>query len=359
MGPSPAPSLRFPNLLISSCLLVLLLLGSNSNDGVVGTMRMVHGFQPSVYQFPSKRRVQEEHRYRRPTELKGWMDPSHVQTTMISTAFTAPAPPAELHVVVNSAAATSSSRTASARTSAVTAAAAFPSASNYLAPSYPDLPSMISTMVMASAAASVPAHGHSNPLFGPADPYLQSGRSIAPSLDALSRLGLVSTPAAREDGTVGTTGPSGPAAFRPSSSSASNRGSSRAGTRAVLDGSKIVRQGGDASKAATATAAATLPGFAETRSLLAPRAEEWDTFSQFRARIMLNANVNIPNLDKVPIVVLCYGLVEFFLLRPNTNDLYKEDVEEDPVGVTIETVSDVAVRVGILFVLAVMVIQFT
>jgi hypothetical protein len=46
-------------------------------------------------------------------------------------------------------------------------------------------------------------------------------------------------------------------------------------------------------------------------------------------------------------------------LRPNTKDLYGEDIEEDPMGVTVETLSDVGVRLGIFAILSLLVCLFS
>lgn len=115
-----------------------------------------------------------------------------------------------------------------------------------------------------------------------------------------------------------------------------------------LDASKIIH-GGDA----------FLPGQTPTRSLLAPHVEETvhpDSPEGFVAR-MRGAGTILPVIDKLPFVAFYYALVEFFFLRPNV-DLYKEEVEDDPAGVTAETVSDIAVRVGILFVIAMVTLTF-
>ncbi|KAG7371951.1 hypothetical protein IV203_018093 [Nitzschia inconspicua] len=116
-----------------------------------------------------------------------------------------------------------------------------------------------------------------------------------------------------------------------------------------LDGSQIVH-GGDAS----------FPGFVQTRSILAPHVEETvrpDSPTSFVAR-MRGAGTILPVIDKLPFVAFYYALVEFFFLRPNV-DLYKEEVEDDPAGVTAETISDVSVRVGILFIIAMITLTFS
>jgi hypothetical protein len=115
-----------------------------------------------------------------------------------------------------------------------------------------------------------------------------------------------------------------------------------------LDASMIVR-GGDA----------TFPGFATTKSILAPHVEETvrpDSPTSFVAR-MKGAGAILPVIDKLPQVAFYYAFVEFFFLRRDV-DLFKEEVEDDPTGVAAETVSDIAVRVGILFVIAMVTLTF-
>jgi hypothetical protein len=117
----------------------------------------------------------------------------------------------------------------------------------------------------------------------------------------------------------------------------------------ILDGQKILAGG-----------FSSFAGFEPTRSLLAPHVEETmrpDSLMNFVAR-MRGAATILPVLDKLPFVAFYYALVEFFFLRPNV-DLYKEEIEDDPAGVTAETISDVTVRVGILFVIAMVTLVVT
>lgn len=110
----------------------------------------------------------------------------------------------------------------------------------------------------------------------------------------------------------------------------------------------------------------TLPGFAETKSLLAPHTDlaipgvpsTAVEAMRFNGGLMYGQQLWAV-LDKIPYVIFWYAVVEFFYLRPNSKDLYKEDIEDDPVGVTTEVASDAAVRVGIFFVLTVLTLTFT
>uniref|UniRef100_A0A7S4A9L8 Uncharacterized protein n=1 Tax=Pseudo-nitzschia australis TaxID=44445 RepID=A0A7S4A9L8_9STRA len=118
----------------------------------------------------------------------------------------------------------------------------------------------------------------------------------------------------------------------------------------VMDASKFAHGGG-----------ASLPGFAETNSILAPHVTRYpqsgtitpDNFPQFELGDRLAyAYLLLEYVQKLPYVAFAYVLVEFFFLRSNV-DLYKEDIEDDPSGVLAETVSDTGVRVGLFLVLAV------
>ena len=283
------PSNSITTLVIACCLVLL----TSSRDD---TARLAHGFQPSIHQFTLGRRtLQPQQHY---TEMKVFLDPTMARDV-----------PA-MNVVVNGDTDVSD-------------------ATRNLRSNYPALPSMISTML--ASAAVVPAHGHSNPLFGPPDPYLQAGTSIAPSAKALSNLGLTAPPATMTVQDIDSS-------LTRKVDVAAKKGYN------ILDGRKIV-QGADDT---------VLPGFAHTKSILAPQSNVQDTPSQFLFRIKL-AEALGPLFDKLPFVAFYYVLVEFFILRPNNKDLYVEDVEEDQMGVAVETLSDLGVRLGIFAVLSILV----
>eukprot|EP00529_Nitzschia_sp_RCC80_P020717 CAMPEP_0113462612 /NCGR_PEP_ID=MMETSP0014_2-20120614/12195_1 /TAXON_ID=2857 /ORGANISM="Nitzschia sp." /LENGTH=400 /DNA_ID=CAMNT_0000354507 /DNA_START=95 /DNA_END=1297 /DNA_ORIENTATION=+ /assembly_acc=CAM_ASM_000159 len=110
----------------------------------------------------------------------------------------------------------------------------------------------------------------------------------------------------------------------------------------------------------------TLPGFAETKSLLEPHNElalqgvpsTAVEAARYNSGMMYGAQL-WSVLDKLPWVLVAYAIVEFNFLRNDTKDLYKEDIEDDPVGVTAEVASDAAVRVGIFFLLSAFTLAIT
>jgi hypothetical protein len=118
----------------------------------------------------------------------------------------------------------------------------------------------------------------------------------------------------------------------------------------VLDASKI--RGGSTSHDA-------FIGSRPTLSILSPHEQSVvtpDSPEKFMGRLKWTGTL-LPVIDKLPRLAFYYALVEFFFLRPNLN-IYKEEVEDDPTGVTAETISDVVVRLGILFVLAMVTLVF-
>ncbi|VEU35363.1 unnamed protein product [Pseudo-nitzschia multistriata] len=115
----------------------------------------------------------------------------------------------------------------------------------------------------------------------------------------------------------------------------------------VMDASGFTRGGGS-----------SLPGFAETNSLLAPHVSPYPMsgtvtgdYPMFELgdRLALSYWL-LEYVQRLPYIAFAYVLVEFFFLRSDV-DLYKEDVEDDPSGVLAETVSDTGVRVGLFLVL--------
>ena len=154
-----------------------------------------------------------------------------------------------------------------------------------------------------------PAVEHTQPLWGPPDPYLSAGKSIAPSVKALAEMGIAPTDLPTNHG--------------------------------VLDGAAIHAQ-------------TLLPGFSPTRGILPTHvmglpAETPETFA---AQVQWSASfLNV--IDQVPTIVFTYALVEFFLLRPNL-DLYQEEIRDRPTQVMAGTVAVTGVRVGVFFVIAIL-----
>lgn len=176
--------------------------------------------------------------------------------------------------------------------------------------------------------------------FGTPDPLITAGKSIAPSVHSIAEMGLQKSLSTT---TIQEMIPSAGEAVQAKAQNAMNNGWK------IMEGSKILH-GGDAS----------LPGFTETRSLLSPHvfpgpsgesvSTTTDPPYMFRARLNY-ASTMLDVITKLPYVAFSYALIEFLFLRSNV-DIYKEDIEDDPVGVFTESVSDIGVRVGILSVLA-------
>ena len=196
--------------------------------------------------------------------------------------------------------------------------------------SSPELPALLSTML---STALVPAHGHSNPLFGPPDAILAAGKSVAPSAKAMVDLGLTQIKTAADilPTAEGTTTP----AFAQSVQTAMTRGWK------VLSDANIMNGGGT-----------HLPGFKETGGILPYHNPNLpvETPATFAASVEWSVNL-VHVIEKLPYAAFWYALVEFFILRPNI-DLYKEDIDNDPNGAIIETLTVSGIRMGAFFIIA-------
>lgn len=177
--------------------------------------------------------------------------------------------------------------------------------------------SILSTMYTSTQAMLKPAHGHSQPFWGPPDPYL-SGKSLAPPAKALLDMGI------QKSDDVQLLAPDVQAA--------------------AAKGWKLL----DSTRTQVET---ILPGFAPTRGILPYHDRIPDeTDESFAAQVDWAARyLNV--IDKIPYAAFAYGLVEFFLLRPNL-DLYKEDIEAEPTRTVMDTVTVTGVRVGVFAVIA-------
>lgn len=185
---------------------------------------------------------------------------------------------------------------------------------------HPHLDAILSTLYSATVDSGLlkPAHGHSQPLFGPQDPWLTSGKSIPPpNLKAL----------------IGTDNMA-PATVSENLPEAA---------KAIIEkGGKFV----DASKW-QAGGGATLPGFKPTGGIL-PRSNVPDaSMESFTAQVFSSAKF-LKVLERIPLAAFVYVFIDFFFLRPDV-DLYKEDIEEEPLEVAAETVAVTGVRLGVFF----------
>jgi hypothetical protein len=198
--------------------------------------------------------------------------------------------------------------------------------------SSPELPALLSTML---STAVVTAHGHSNPLFGPPDAILAAGKSVAPSAKAMVDLGITQIKTAADilpTGAGTTTTP----AFAQSVQVAMTRGWK------VLSDANIMNGGGT-----------HLPGFQETSGILPYHNPNLpvETPETFAASVQWGASF-FQVIEKLPYAAFWYALVEFFILRPGI-DLYKEDIENDPNGAIMETLTVTGVRMGAFLIIAV------
>lgn len=186
--------------------------------------------------------------------------------------------------------------------------------------SQPEIESLVSTML--SPTNLQPAAGHSNPLFGPPDPILEAGKSIAPSAKALAGMGI------SQAKTVGDMVPDASPSFQQAVTAAMDKGWK------VLNEASIMNGG-----------AATLPGFSETHGILPTHNVNVpaETPASFAAEVQWAANY-FDVMDKLPFAAFWYCMFEFFILRPGI-EFYKEDIEADPVGVLTDTLSVATVRV--------------
>lgn len=193
------------------------------------------------------------------------------------------------------------------------------------------LQTLLSTLYSADASVLLkPAHEHTQPLWGPPDPYLTAGRSIAPTAKGLLGLGLGTA----ADPATSSASSDVAAELAPQVQSALSHGWK------VLDATRVQPE-------------RSLPGFVEPSGFLPHHnpAIPPETPETFAAQVEWAAKF-LNAIDKLPYVALSYAMVEFFLLRPNL-DAYKEDIEDDPARAVAETIKVTTVRMGVFLVLAV------
>ena len=164
-----------------------------------------------------------------------------------------------------------------------------------------------------------PAHGHSQSMFGPIDPILASGKSLAPDLKALG------------------ISPSDPVAIDQLPEALQSL---------IRKGDKVV----DSSHFEAVSR--SLPGPSETHGIF-PRSrtdipEANDAIKLAQGKHIAKFN-NI--LEKLPYLALGYGILEFGVLRGDV-DVSKEDIEDYRAEVDAETIAVGGVRLGVFFVLS-------
>lgn len=187
------------------------------------------------------------------------------------------------------------------------------------------------TLLSSTSSASAylqPAHEHAQPLWGPPDPYLSAGKSIAPLSSVPSTAALDAAAA------TATSTSSAPQLSTVSPELAQQARLAAARGWNVLDAQGI-------------KAEATLPGFAETGGILprhAPNMPLAETPATFAAQVEWSASF-LRVVDRLPYAALLYALVEFLVLRPNV-DLYQEEVEDDPARALADSIKVTTVRMG-------------
>ncbi|GKY94268.1 hypothetical protein MPSEU_000392600 [Mayamaea pseudoterrestris] len=181
---------------------------------------------------------------------------------------------------------------------------------------------------MYSTTNLMPAQGHSNPLFGPPDPLLQAGKSIAPSAKSLLDMGISKTSVAPQDVPV-----------------ALQTAISKSGYK-LLDAKAMISE-------------SVMPGFQANHgwlpehSAMVPAENSPEAYA-----VMVDWSVNFLQIvEKLPYIAIAYVMVDFFILRPNL-DWYKEELEIEPTQALSETMSSTFVRMGIFMVLATLTMTF-
>jgi hypothetical protein len=182
----------------------------------------------------------------------------------------------------------------------------------------------IQSIILFQSVYMKPAAEHTQPFWGGSlDPYLTAGKSIAPSSKALSELGITT--------------------INDKSNAIAVFGEKiTSDNKFIIDGTHIQMED-------------VLPGFTKTGGILSQHttfdATPPPSVVSFVASIdWASKFINV--IDKLPIAVLVYVLIEFFLLRPNINT-YKEDIEEDPTGIFADTMAVATVRVTMFCIVAI------
>jgi hypothetical protein len=161
---------------------------------------------------------------------------------------------------------------------------------------------------------------------GKIDPYLSAGKSIRPSTKALSDMGVtLPDPSSLIDPSITTTATA----------------ITTIDSKFIIDSNNIQIEN-------------VLPGFTPTGSILSHHTNI-DQISppsvvSFVATIdWASSFINI--IDKLPMAVLVYAMIEFFILRPNI-DTYKEDIEDNRIGIVTDTIAVSTIRLSMFFIVA-------
>jgi len=180
-----------------------------------------------------------------------------------------------------------------------------------------------------------PAKEHTNPLFGPPDPYLAAGKSINPtSLQSLL-----------ESGNLKASSDLVSSSAQPETLASPKVQAEIAKGYKILDASRLVHKSD------------VLPGFHPTGGILPHHNPQMRESPEIFAKQVEWAAGFLNVLDKLPFVAFAYALMEFFFLRPGV-DFFKEDIEEEPLAALRKTVMVTGVRMGVFFFLALVTLVF-
>lgn len=180
-----------------------------------------------------------------------------------------------------------------------------------------------------------PAKEHTNPLFGPPDPYLAAGKSIHPtSLQSLL-----------ESGNLKTSSDLVSSSAQPETLASTKVQAEIAKGYKILDASRLGHKSD------------VLPGFQPTGGILPHHNPQMRESPEVFAKQVEWAAGFLNVLDKLPFVAFAYALIEFFFLRPGV-DFFKEDIEEEPLAALRKTVMVTGVRMGVFFFLALVTLVF-
>lgn len=231
---------------------------------------------------------------------------------------------------------------ASAATSVDTAAPATSASTS-------SMEAILSTMyAQASTLPVVEAHGHSQPLWGPADPYLMAGKSIAPPVQNLIDMDIT----ASSTKTLSTAA---------DAAGSTNGGAelSRTIQEEMSKGWKFLDYNNIQIKnlPGAQNYQGYMPGFVDpsSSSLLAqPEARLYPDYNETPETFVLMVKwaaglINV--VDKLPTAAFFYALIEFFILRPNL-DSTKRELQNDPSAALAESVATTSVRLTVFVVVA-------
>ena len=179
-----------------------------------------------------------------------------------------------------------------------------------------------------------PAQGHSQPLFGPPDKYLTAGHSIAPTATGVTAPVDSSVVPSNVPQTVMT----------PQVQVELDKGWK------LLDSKRIGQED-------------FLPGFNPPDGFLSHHTgPDYGTEGIVHAQVEWSAYF-LTILEKLPLIALLYVILDFVFLRPDVQDIYSEEIAQDPEGglnpeLVAETAQDTVTRIGFFFVASFLTLTF-